>query len=117
MAGNDTWSGFIVLTNHRIAFVEDGLVPGKHLWGGAIPLEQITNVTTDGELVISADGLGWTWCLRDLEISGFQSVGADSATVAGFLRDAVKSRKSEVEKEKGNRRRRINSFDATRRNT
>jgi len=107
---NDTLAGYIVVTNHKLAFVESGLLPSRYAWGGAIPLEQITGISTNGELVIDADCMGWKWCLRKLMIEGFPSVSASIATVAGFLRDAVKSRKLEIDQEKRDRRRRIGSF-------
>lgn len=115
--GNETSPGFVVLTNQRLVFVESGMVPGKrsYAWGGAIPLEHITAISTNGELVVDAKSMGWRWCIRKLMIVGFPGVGISPATVADLLRDAVKLRKLEIGQEKRDRRRRIESFGIERR--
>lgn len=110
----DTWSGHIVLTNRRLAFVEEGLVPNRYAWGSALPFEQITGISSDRELVIRADGLGWIWSLRDIEIEGVPGVRADLRTITVLLRDAIGLRRSEIDREKRDRKRRIESFNSTR---
>lgn len=110
----ETFPGHVVLTNRKLAFVESGLLPKSQAWRGAIPLEHITEISSNGELVVTARSMGWKWCLRRLELEGFPGVGTDLATVTGSLREAVDSRKRVLSQEKKDRRQRIEEFNRSR---
>lgn len=115
---SDTLAGHVVLTSENLAFVEDSMFPGAfpkaHIWGGAIPLEQITDVSSNGELIVTAKNLGWKWCLRKLELEGFPNVGADMTSIASYVREAAESRKLELNLRKKERKRRINDYNQSR---
>ncbi len=109
---SDTWAGHLVLTNRHIGFVLEGMIPGRYEWSGAIPLEQVTDIASNEEIVITAKSYGWTWCLRRMEVEGFPSVGVHLEEVASLFKEAVEKRKEALDQEKRERRARIEAFDA-----
>ncbi len=112
LAYSPTQKGHLVLTDRTLAFIEDALIGSSHGFESAIRLEQVTDISIADELVIEAEGLGWKWCLRSFEIEGFASVSTNINSVAELVREAVDRRIAEIEKEKKDRRERIESFES-----
>jgi len=118
MASPDAWSGHVVLTNRRLIFVENSLVPGRCIQGYALPLEFIEDVSANEELAVNAPRYGWKLFFRKVQIEGIAenpSMPADILIVAEALREAINSRESDLEKRRRARALRIQAFNETRR--